>query len=67
MRIKASEKCYEKVTTPENSRDSGPGSDCRKSLAEFSAQAENKIKTIFGRGVYVDKNTSQTASVEFVR
>ena len=36
------------------------------SFAEFFAKAKNKVKTIFGRGVYVDKNTSQAASVEFV-
>jgi len=42
-------------------------SDCQKSLAEFSAQAENKVYIIFDRGVYVGKNTSQAASVEFVR
>ena len=41
-------------------------SDCRKSFAEFSAEAENKVKIIFGRGVYVDKNTSQAASVRTV-
>ena len=40
--------------------------DCRKSFAEFFAEAKNKVKIIFGRGVYVDKNTSQAASVEFV-
>ena len=38
----------------------------RKNLAEFAADAANKIKIVFGRGVYVDKNTSQAASVEFV-
>ena len=38
-----------------------------KSLAEFSAKAENKMKTIFCRGVYLAENTSQAASVEFVR
>ena len=42
-------------------------SACQKSLAEFSAQAENKVKTIFDRGVYVVKNTAQAASVVFVR
>ena len=39
--------------------------DCQKSLAEFAADAANKFQIVFGRGVYVDKNTSQTASVEF--
>ena len=41
-------------------------SDCQKSFAEFSAEAENRVRTVFGRGVYVDENTSQAASVEFV-
>ena len=42
-------------------------SDCQKSFAEFFAEAKNKVKNIFDRGVYVDKNTYQAASVEFVR
>jgi len=46
---------------------SGLLADCQKSLAEFAAEAANKIKILFGRGVYVDENTSQAASVEFVR
>ena len=37
-----------------------------KSFAEFFEKAKNKIKIIFGRGVYVDKNTYQAASVEFI-
>jgi len=41
--------------------------DCQKSLAEFAADAENSVQIVFGRGLYVDKNTSQAASVEFVR
>ena len=41
--------------------------DCQKSFAEFSAQAENKVKKVFDRGMYVGENTSQAASVEFVR
>ena len=41
--------------------------DCQKSFAEFSAQAENKVESVFDRGVYVGENTSQAASVEFVR
>ena len=45
----------------------GGFSDCQKSLAEFAATAANKVKIVFGRGVYVDKNTSQAASVEFIR
>jgi len=40
--------------------------DCQKSLAEFAADAANSVQIVFGRGVYVDKNTSQAASVEFV-
>ncbi len=36
-----------------------------KSLAEFAPNGANGVKSIFGRGVYVDKNTSQAASVEF--
>ena len=28
--------------------------------------AANKLKSVFGRGVYVDENTSQAASVELV-
>ena len=36
-------------------------------LAEFAAEAAKKVKNVFGRGVYVDENTYQTASVEFVR
>ena len=51
---------YEKVPSYEGA------SDCQKSLAEFAADAANKVKIVFGRGVYVDKNTSQAASVEFV-
>ena len=38
-----------------------------KSLAEFAAEAANKVQIVFGRGVYVDENTSQAASVEFGR
>ena len=40
--------------------------DCQKSLAEFDANASNKFKIIFCRGVYLTENTSQAASVEFV-
>ena len=36
-----------------------------KSLAEFAAQAANKMKTVFCRGVYLAENTSQAPSVEF--
>ena len=38
-----------------------------KSLAEFASADAKGIKFIFGRGVYVDKNTAQAASVEFGR
>ena len=41
-------------------------SDCQKSLAEFAANAVNKVSIIFCRGVYLAENTSQAASVEFV-
>ena len=39
----------------------------KKCLAEFAAAAANKVKSIFGRGVYLDENTSQAASVRVVR
>ena len=38
-----------------------------KSLAEFAATAANKLENILCRGVYLAQNTSQAASVEFVR
>ena len=38
-----------------------------KSLAEFSVKAENKFQNIFCQGMYLTENTSQAASVEFVR
>ena len=38
----------------------------KKSLEEFAATAANKLPIVFGRGMNVDKNTSQAASVEFV-
>ena len=38
-----------------------------KSPAEFAAKAANQVEIVFGRGVYVDENTAQAASVEFVR
>ena len=40
---------------------------CRKSFAEFAASAANPFQSIFCRGVYLAENTSQAASVEFVR
>ena len=45
----------------------GEGSACQKSLAEFAANAANRVRIIFGQGVYLTENTSQAASVEFVR
>ena len=42
-------------------------SDCQKSLAEFAASAAKKFQIVLDRGVYVGENTSQAASVEFVR
>ena len=36
-----------------------------KSLAEFAAEAAKKIKFIFSEGVYLEKNTSRSESVEF--
>ena len=38
-----------------------------QSFAEFAAEAANKRESIFCRGVYLAENTSQAASVEFVR
>ena len=40
---------------------------CPKSLAEFAARRRQINGIIFCRGVYLAKNTSQSASVEFVR
>ena len=40
---------------------------CQKSLAEFAARRRQINGIIFCRGVYLAKNTSQSASVEFVR
>ena len=37
-----------------------------KSLTEFAVKAANKVEILFDRGVYVDENTAQAASVEFV-
>ena len=42
-------------------------SACQKSLAEFAARRRKKIKIIFSRDMCVRENTSQAASVEFVR
>ena len=39
----------------------------QKSLAEFAAIGSKWNQIIFARGVYVGENTSQAASVEFVR
>ena len=41
--------------------------DCRKSFAFLFAKAKNKVQIILCRGVYLAQNTSQAASVEFVR
>ena len=38
-----------------------------KGFAEFAAKSGKHIFVIFARDVYVGKNTSQAASVEFVR
>jgi hypothetical protein len=54
------------VTTPPEKCGS-PVAVCQKSLAEFAPAGANKVKIIFRRGVYVAENTSQAASVEFVR
>ena len=35
---------------------------CRKSLAEFAPAGAKKVKSVFGRGVYVDENTSRPAN-----
>ena len=45
----------------------GGRSACQKSLAEFAARRRQKIKIIFSRDMCVRENTSQAASVEFVR
>ena len=42
-------------------------SACQKSLAEFAARRRQKNKIIFSRDMCVRENTSQAASVEFVR
>ena len=41
--------------------------DAKKCLAEFAAVAANKVKSIFAQGVYLGENTSQAASVRFMR
>ena len=38
-----------------------------KASQNFFAKAKKQNQIIFGRGVYVDKNTSQAASVRVVR
>ncbi len=38
-----------------------------KASQSLPCEAQIKFETIFGRGVYVDKNTAQAASVEFGR
>ena len=42
-------------------------SSCQKSLAEFAARRRQKIQIIFSRDMCVRENTSQAASVEFLR
>ena len=44
-----------------------PRQRVKKSLAEFAARRWQKIKIIFSRDMCVRENTSQAASVEFVR
>ncbi len=44
-----------------------PRQRVKKSLAEFAARRRQKIKIIFSRDMCVRENTSQAASVEFVR
>ena len=55
------------TSTPAPKTGAGVLSDCQKSLAEFAASAAKKFQIVFDRGVYVGENTSQAASVEFVR
>ena len=40
---------------------------CQKSLAEFAAISGEDFSIIFGRGVYVDENTSRPANVRIGR
>ena len=40
---------------------------CSKSLAEFAARRRQKIESIFSHDMCVRENTSQAASVEFLR
>ena len=42
-------------------------SACQKSLAEFAAISGEDVSIIFGRGVYVDENTSRPANVRIGR
>ena len=42
-------------------------SACQKSLAEFAARRRQRSKIIFSHDMCVRENTSQAASVEFVR
>ena len=44
-----------------------PSSACQKSLAEFAARRRQRSRIIFSCGICVRENTSQAASVEFVR
>ena len=48
-------------------RPAGRPSACQKSLAEFAAISGEDVSIIFGRGVYVDENTSRPANVRVDR
>ncbi len=39
----------------------------KKASQSLPPQRQKESKSVFGRGAYVDKNTAQAASVEFVR
>ena len=41
--------------------------DCQKRLRRIFRVSGKQSQIVFDRGVYVDENTSQAASVEFVR
>ena len=64
---------FNRVTVAEVEKLAGGDSDrrghaaCQKSLAEFAARRRQRSKIIFSRDMCVRENTSQAASVEFVR
>ena len=62
-----SRNCQRLLAAKSPDRKVGAFQTVKKSLAEFSAKAENKVQNIFCQGVYLTENTSQAASVEFVR